>query len=68
MISDIENGTNINAMNEINTVTVKSDKKDEENNPLLDLEDESKININDGVLYPGIGKDYEGFLHQEKPK
>ena len=62
MISDIENGTNINAMNEINTVTVKSDKKDEKNNPLLDLEDESKININDGVLYPGIGKDYEGFF------
>ena len=37
MISDIENGTNINAMNEINTVTVKSDKKDEENSHHLSL-------------------------------
>ena len=62
MLSDIENGIDIDVLNLKNTVNVKSNKIDENNKPIIDLSDSSDVNVNDGVLYPGIEKEYSGFF------
>lgn len=62
MIQDIENGNSVEFIDLKNTANVKSENKDENDKPIVDLSDSTNVNVNDGILYPGIEKEYEGFF------
>ena len=60
MISKMDAGMDVDAIDLINNANVKSNNTDSDGQPLVDLTDTTKVTVNDGVLYPGIEKDYVG--------
>ena len=68
MITNIENGIDIDSIDLLNEANVKSTNVDENGNPLIDFTDDTKINVNDGILYPGIEKEYTGFFDSGETK
>ena len=60
MISKIDAGIDVDAIDLINNANVKSSNTDTNGKPLIDFNDTTKVTINDGVLYPGLEKDYVG--------
>ena len=60
MISKMDAGMDVDAIDLINNANVKSNNTNSDGQPLVDLTDTTKVTVNDGVLYPGIEKDYVG--------
>ena len=60
MISKMDAGIDVDAIDLINSANVKSNNTDSNGQPLVDLTDTTKVTVNDGILYPGIEKDYVG--------
>ena len=68
MITNIENGIDIDSIDLLNEANVKSTNVDESGKPLIDFTDDTKVNVNDGILYPGIEKEYTGFFGSGETK
>ena len=60
MISKMDAGIDVDAIDLINSANIKSNNTDSDGQPLVDLTDTTKVTVNDGILYPGIEKDYVG--------
>ena len=60
MISKMDAGMDVDAIDLINNANVKSNNTDSDGQPLVNLTDTTKVTVNDGILYPGIEKDYVG--------
>ena len=62
MIDDINNSIDVEDIDLINTVNVKSTLTNEDGSLIIDETDTTTITVNDGELYPGIEKEYIGFF------